>query len=75
MTQRYELEHARPHSENGYCGKCRRRLEHGDRVTNAFIVESIGPDPRNLARRGVNMYEEFELVHIDCADPKLVKGA
>ncbi len=64
MSFREQLEHIRPHTDDGFCGKCRRRFERGDRVTQAFIVDQVGVDLRNLGRRGVHLFEEFELVHI-----------
>jgi len=74
MPRRESLEHTRPHTDDGFCGKCRRKVAQGDRVTPAYIVDSVGPDPRNISRKGVNLFAEFELVHIDCKDPKLVRG-
>ena len=74
MPHRDSVDHTRPHTDDGICGKCRRKFNRGERTTPAYIVEKVGPDLQNLSRKGVHLFEEFELVHIDCKDPKLVKG-
>jgi hypothetical protein len=68
-------EHQHRHVDDGTCGKCRKPLENGHRITTAFIVEGPGHDPSNILRKGLLLYEEFEFTHIDCSDPFLVKGA
>lgn len=74
MPHRDEVLHIRPHTDDGACGKCRKKFDKGDRVTAAYIVDRVGCDPSNLSRKGVHLYEEFELVHIDCNDPRLTQG-
>lgn len=43
-------------------------------MTQAFIIDHVGAHPLNLAALGAFFLEEFELVHVDCTDPTLVKG-
>jgi len=40
----------------------------------AFIALGKGPDPRNIYLQGMELAAEWELVHVDCRDPLLVKG-
>jgi len=63
-----------PTVDSTTCGRCRKRFEQGDRVTQAFIIDHVGVHPLNLASLGAFFLEEFELVHIDCRDPDLTKG-
>ena len=56
------------------CGKCRKKLQPGDRVTQAYIVDRTGANPNNIVLLGAWLSEEFELTHIDCRDPDLSKG-
>ncbi len=56
------------------CTRCRKRFQKGDRIAQAFIIDSVGVHPLNLAALGAFFSEEFELVHIDCRDPDLTKG-
>ena len=64
----------RPTADPTTCGKCRKKLQPGDRITQAFIIDRVGVNPNNLASLGAYLHEEFELVHIDCHDPDLAKG-
>ena len=66
-------EHLSAHVDSTLCGKCRRPLSKGDRVSIAHIVADIGIDAGTF-RKGTTMAGEFEVVHIDCRDPLLVKG-
>jgi hypothetical protein len=56
------------------CGKCRRKFNPGDRVTQAFIIDYVGVHPQNLAELGAYLNQEFELIHVDCTNPDLSKG-
>lgn len=64
----------RPRVGDGECGKCKRKLTRGHRVSVAHIVDREGNDMHNLSRKGLYLYEEFEFVHVDCHDPFLKKG-
>lgn len=66
-------EHLRAHVDSTVCGKCRRPLSKGDRVTIAHIVADTGIDPGTF-QKGTTMAGEYEVVHVDCRDPLLVKG-
>lgn len=55
------------------CVRCKKRLERGDRVVPAIIVEGIGRDP-DTGSKGVQCSEEYEMVHYDCHDPQLSHG-
>jgi len=74
MSDTVNSEHLRPHCETCICGKCRKPIGAGHRVTQAMIAISEGRDPRNVFVKGMMLAEEWELVHIDCNDPLLVKG-
>jgi hypothetical protein len=67
-------EDMRPHVDTRHCGSCRKKLEPGDRVTFAHIFQNAALDPRNALVPGAMLSEEYELVHINCFDPRLVKG-
>ena len=71
---RYAPEDDRPHVDDGLCGRCRNKIEKGHRVVIAHIVDRVGRDPMDLARKGIYLFEEFEFVHINCHDPFLKKG-
>ena len=67
-------EHLKAHVDSTVCGKCRRALRKGDRVQIAHIVEDpAGVDPGTF-RKGTVMAAEYEVVHVNCNDPLLVKG-
>ena len=70
-----QVDHSRPHQPDDTCGKCKRKFGAYDRVSMAYIIERSGVDPNNVSRRGLYLYQEFEFVHIDCTDPRLIKGA
>jgi hypothetical protein len=53
------------------CAVCRKQFKPGDRVSTAFIVQSVGRNPSNK-EFGAFLSEEFEMVHITCADPQLM---
>lgn len=65
---------SRPRVPEHICGRCRKEFVHGDRVQVARIFDRKGVHPADLALPGAYIYDEFELVHIDCRDPALVKG-
>ena len=52
------------------CAKCRTQFSPGDRVTVAYIVHTIGRNPATKDI-GAMLGEDFELVHISCADAQL----
>jgi len=74
MFNTFNPEDVRPHVDTGVCGKCRRKLEKGHRVTVAHIVDRVGNNARNLGEKGIYLFDEYELTHIDCRDPLLKKG-
>lgn len=65
-------EHLRAHVDSTICGKCRKPLQKGDRVQIAHIVADVGIDASFV--RGTIMAGEYEVVHVNCNDPLLVKG-
>jgi len=73
-VDKYRPEDSRPHVNSDVCGKCRKKLLSGHRVSIAHIVERAGADKMNLTRQGLYLYEEFEIVHVNCNDPFLKKG-
>ena len=73
-NDKYAPEDDRPHVDTAVCGKCRFKIARGERVFVAHIFESSGVNPMDLGNRGVHLFEEFELVHVDCRDTFLKKG-
>lgn len=63
-----------PHVDADTCGKCRKPLGPGHRVTIAHIVERAGANPVNIKERGATLFEEYEIVHVNCHDPLLKRG-
>ncbi len=63
----------RPRTNEYTCTVCRRRVERGDRVVMAVIVEGIGFDPE-LGVPAAKVSGEYEVVHKNCRDPKLDMG-
>ena len=59
-----------PRCDSTTCIQCRRAFQPGDRITVAHIVVKTG---RNEATRelGAFLSDEFELSHVNCADPQL----
>lgn len=55
---------------NTTCARCRKTFEPGNRVNTAFIVQQIGRNPQSR-ELGAFLGTDFELVHVDCADPGL----
>lgn len=53
------------------CVKCQRRLQPGDRVIPAYIVEKVGVNPENVRQFGAWLMGEFELIHCDCENTDL----
>ena len=66
-------DHLKPHVDSTICGKCRKEFNPGDRVTIAHIVEKTGVDLATFVK-GTTMGAEYEVAHIDCRDPRLVRG-
>lgn len=60
-----------PRGNADTCMKCKKKFEMGDRVQMALIVVGTGRNPKNPRELGAMLSEEFELVHINCADPQL----
>ena len=56
------------------CGRCYKKLNEWDRVTIARIFDRAGRHPSNLQAQGAFFKEEFDVIHIDCNDPRLEKG-
>lgn len=67
-------EDLRPHVPSYICGKCRKPIEKGHRILTARIAEGKGHNPNNINETGLNIRDEFEIVHVDCTDPLLKKG-
>lgn len=54
------------------CAKCRKPLEPGDRVQQAFIlVDPHARNPNKLTERGLELGTDCEFVHVSCTDPQL----
>lgn len=66
-------DHLNAHVDSTICGKCRKTVGPGHRVTIAHIVQEIGVDHGTFCK-GTTMGVEYEIVHIDCRDPLLVNG-
>ena len=67
-------DHTRPHVPNHVCGKCRKEFEQGDRLIITRIFDKKGFAAFDFSLPGAYVFEEYEFVHVDCRDPKLVKG-
>jgi len=53
------------------CVRCRQRFLPADRVVVVHIVSKTGPAPDNHMQMGAWLSAEFELAHVECADPGL----
>ena len=53
------------------CAVCRKQFKPGDRISTVYIVMSVGRNPGNK-EFGSFLSEEFEMAHINCADPQLM---
>lgn len=60
-----------PRTNTGTCAKCKRRFNSADRVTPVYIVQEVGPDPKDPRQMGAWLGDEFEVAHINCEDPQL----
>lgn len=58
-----------PRGNTTTCVRCSRKFETGDRVIPIYIIEKIGPNPVNPREIGSWFSPEFEVAHMDCADP------
>ena len=67
-------DHLRPHCDTYVCSRCRRPIEKGDRIQQVYISLGEGRNPTNIMERGLILSDEWEMVHVDCNDPLLVKG-
>lgn len=67
-------DHLRPHCDTYVCARCRKPINKGDRVQQVFISLGEGRNPANFVERGLLLSDEWEMVHVDCNDPLLVKG-
>jgi hypothetical protein len=56
------------------CGRCYKEFKEWDRVMIAGIYDRAGRNPNNLQAQGAMMKAEFDVIHIDCNDPRLEKG-
>ena len=56
------------------CGRCYKKFEEWDRVMIAHIFDKSGRNPVNLMAQGAMFKGEFDVVHVDCNDPRLLKG-
>ena len=56
------------------CGKCRKKLEPGQRVSVAFIVEAVEPNPATpfSGLQARLSGTKGEMVHSNCDDPNLL---
>lgn len=66
-------EDMRPHVDVRTCARCRKKFLPGDRVAVAHIYLNIAMDSSNRVP-GANLSDEYELVHINCKDTRLVNG-
>jgi len=69
-----DQEHLSPHTDAWVCGRCRKKFGPGERVITAYISQGRGLHPLNLGLPGLNISQEFEMVHVDCRDIYLTKG-
>jgi hypothetical protein len=74
MVTDYNSSDNNPHVGDDTCGRCRKLLKRGERVSVANIVDRPGNDPMDLGRKGLFLFEEFEFVHVDCHDTMLKHG-
>lgn len=74
MSHDIAPEHLRPHCDTWVCGKCRKEIQKGDRVMQVFIALGKAHNPSNVMEMGMSLAPEWELVHVNCNDPLLVKG-
>lgn len=74
MTDTLHTDDMRPHTDTWVCGRCRKPFGKGERVTIAYITDGKALNPRNLGMPGLDIMEEFEMVHVDCRDIYLRKG-
>lgn len=63
----------RPRTNEYTCTLCRKKVERGDRVLTVMIVEGIGIDPET-SFPAARVTGEYEVVHVNCRDPKLDVG-
>ena len=70
----YAPEDDRPHVDDDVCGRCRKPILKGHRISVVHIVDRPSCDPNDLSRRGLLIMEEYEFAHADCKDPFLKKG-
>jgi len=53
------------------CTRCRKPFELGDRLVPVMIARGKMHDPTNPAVPGLELMENFELMHAACANPRL----
>jgi hypothetical protein len=61
--------HSRGYTDT--CVKCKHKFKAGDRVQMIYIVQGIGHAPHNQRELGAMLGEDFEMGHLECADPTL----
>ena len=71
---KYDSDDDRPHVDSDTCAKCRKKLTRGHRIMMINIVHQAGVDLRDLGRKGLYLWEDYEFGHVDCNDPYLKKG-
>lgn len=63
-----------PHVDTDTCARCRKKLQKGHRIMMINIVDRAGVDYKDLGRRGLYLFDEYEFIHVDCHDPLLKRG-
>ena len=74
MGTHHYLNSLKRRTDAQHCCVCRRKFKKHDRVITVFIVANVGHDSGFVMQEGVELWEEYELAHIKCTDPKLVMG-
>lgn len=71
---KYQPEDDFPHVDSDTCGKCRKKLTKGHRIFMVNIVDQAGVDFKDLGRKGLYLFQDYEFAHVNCNDPYLKKG-
>ena len=56
------------------CGRCYKKFNEWDRVIAVPLFDRAGRNPTNLQAQGAFFKAEFDVIHVDCNDPRLEKG-
>ncbi len=74
MTDDVSNDHLRPHCDTWICAKCRQPITKGHRVIQVLIAVGKDRNPTDFMEEGLSMAQEWEMAHINCNDPLLIKG-